>query len=118
MVIALPEIDPAFADKRFVLALLKDGKPLDANEVPYRLVIPDEKRMARWVRQVTALRILDAPEAHPPASIVGSLTLVPAARWRRIASRMVAAPTGLPPHEYNFSQPGRPAILPASRGWP
>jgi len=58
-VIALPEIDPAFTDKQTVLAFLKDGKPLDDKERPYRLVIPDEKRMARWVRQVTALKIVD-----------------------------------------------------------
>jgi hypothetical protein len=59
VVIALPEIDPAFTDKQLVLAFLQDGKPLDAKEGPYRLVIPDEKRMARWVRQVTTLKIVD-----------------------------------------------------------
>jgi hypothetical protein len=59
VVIALPEIDPAFADKQVVLAFLRDGKPLDAKEGPYRIVIPDEKRMARWVRQVTTLRIVE-----------------------------------------------------------
>ncbi|MGD0416405.1 MAG: molybdopterin-dependent oxidoreductase [Terriglobales bacterium] len=59
VVIALPEIDPAFTDKQIVLAFLKDGKPLDAKEGPYRIVIPDEKRMARWVRQVTTLKIVD-----------------------------------------------------------
>lgn len=59
VVIALPEIDEAFTDKQFVLAFLKDGKPLDDKEGPYRIVIPDEKRMARWVRQVTALKIAD-----------------------------------------------------------
>jgi hypothetical protein len=59
VVIALPEIDPAFTDKQFVLAFLKDGKPLDAKEGPYRIVIPDEKRMARWVRQVTTLKIVE-----------------------------------------------------------
>jgi hypothetical protein len=61
VVIALPEIDPAFTDKQFVLAFLKDGKPLDDDdkEGPYRIVIPDEKRMARWVRQVTKLKIVD-----------------------------------------------------------
>jgi hypothetical protein len=58
-VIALPEIDPAFSDKQVVLAFLKDGKPLDDKEGPYRIVIPDEKRMARWVRQVTTLKIVD-----------------------------------------------------------
>ena len=59
VVIALPEIDEAFTAKQFVLAFLKDGKPLDDKEGPYRIVIPDEKRMARWVRQVMALKIAD-----------------------------------------------------------
>jgi hypothetical protein len=57
VVIALPEIDPAFVDKQILFAYLKDGKPLDAKEAPFRIVIPDEKRMARWVRQVTTLKI-------------------------------------------------------------
>jgi hypothetical protein len=58
VVIALPELDPAFTDKQILLAFLKDGKPLDEKEGPYRIVIPDEKRMARWVRQVTTLKIV------------------------------------------------------------
>jgi hypothetical protein len=58
-VIALPELDPAFTDKQTVLAFLRDGKPLGEKEGPYRIVIPDEKRMARWVRQVTTLKIVD-----------------------------------------------------------
>lgn len=61
VVVALPEIDHAFTDKQIILVFLKDGKPLDAKEGPYRVVIPGEKRMARWVRQVTTLRIVDAP---------------------------------------------------------
>ena len=59
VVIALPEIDSAFTDKQIVLAFLKDGKPLDDKEGPYRIVMPDEKRMARWVKQVTALKIVN-----------------------------------------------------------
>ena len=58
-VIALPELDPAFTDKQTSLAFLRDGKPLGEKEGPYRIVIPDEKRMARWVRQVTTLKIVD-----------------------------------------------------------
>ena len=58
-VIALPEIDPAFTDKQIVLAFLRNRKPLDEKEGPYRIVIPDEKRMARWVRQVTTLKIVN-----------------------------------------------------------
>lgn len=59
VVIALPELDPAFTDKQIYLAFLKNGKPLDEKEGPYRIVIPDEKRMARWVRQVTTLKIAE-----------------------------------------------------------
>ncbi len=58
-VIALPELDPAFSDKQALLAFLRDGKPLGEKEGPYRIVIPDEKRKARWVRQVTTLKIVD-----------------------------------------------------------
>jgi hypothetical protein len=58
VVIALPEIDPDFTDKQIVLAFLRDGKPLDQKEGPYRIVIPGERRPARWVRQVTTLKIV------------------------------------------------------------
>jgi len=59
VVFALPELDPAFTDKQVLLAFLKDGKTLDEKEGPYRIVVPDEKKMARWVRQVTKLRIVE-----------------------------------------------------------
>jgi DMSO/TMAO reductase YedYZ molybdopterin-dependent catalytic subunit len=56
-VYALPELDPASSDKIVLLADKRDGKPLDAKEGPLRIVAPDEKRQARWVRQVTGLVI-------------------------------------------------------------
>jgi hypothetical protein len=59
VVIALPEIDSDFTDKQVVLAFSQNGKPLDVKEGPYRIVIPDEKRMARWVKQVTTLKIVE-----------------------------------------------------------
>lgn len=42
---ALPELDPAFTDKQTLLVFLREGKPLGEKEGPYRIVIPDEKRM-------------------------------------------------------------------------
>ena len=54
---SLAELDPAFADRVVLLADRKAGKPLADNEGPLRIVIPGEKRHARWVRQVTGLRI-------------------------------------------------------------
>jgi DMSO/TMAO reductase YedYZ molybdopterin-dependent catalytic subunit len=59
-VFALPELDPAFTDKQIILADHRDGKPLSAEEGPLRIVVPDEKRQGRWVRQVT-LVIASAP---------------------------------------------------------
>jgi hypothetical protein len=58
VVIALPELDPEFTDKQILLAGERDGKPLDDKEGPYRIIIPDEKKMARWVRQVKTLKIV------------------------------------------------------------
>ena len=56
-VFALPELDPAFSDRVILLADRRDGKPLAGNEGPLRVVVPGEKRHARWVRQVIALKI-------------------------------------------------------------
>ena len=59
VVIAFPELDPACTDQQILLACLRDGKPLDDKEGPYRIVIPTEKRMARWVRQIEKLKIVN-----------------------------------------------------------
>jgi len=34
------------------------GKPLDAKEGPFRIIALGDKRAARWIRQVTVLRIV------------------------------------------------------------
>lgn len=54
-VYALPELDPAFTDKLILLVEKRDGKLLDSKEGPLRIVVPDEKRQGRWVRQVVGL---------------------------------------------------------------
>ena len=59
-VFAIPELDPAFTDLVVLLADKRDGKPLSEAEGPLRIVVPHEKRQARWVRQVTSLTILRA----------------------------------------------------------
>ena len=57
VVFALAEVDPAFATREIILADKRDGKLLDAKEGPLRIVAPGDTRAARWVRQVTTLRI-------------------------------------------------------------
>lgn len=62
VVFALPELDSAFTKQVIFLADRRDGQPLSAEQGPYRIVVPQETRQARWVRQVTALTILTANE--------------------------------------------------------
>jgi hypothetical protein len=58
VLIALPELDPGFTDRVILLADKADGHPLDSKEGPFRVVVPGEQRAARWVRQVTALKVV------------------------------------------------------------
>jgi DMSO/TMAO reductase YedYZ molybdopterin-dependent catalytic subunit len=60
VVLALAELDPDFTDNVVLLADQKDGAPLSAGEGPLRIVIPGEKRQARWVRQVVSLSVVRA----------------------------------------------------------
>ena len=56
-VFALPEIDPAFTDRVIILADRRDRMRLTDKEGPWQIVVPGEKRQARWVRQVVALTV-------------------------------------------------------------
>ncbi|MBD0258588.1 MAG: molybdopterin-dependent oxidoreductase [Cytophagales bacterium] len=59
-VFALPELDPEFAREVALVAYQADGKPLPAGEGPFRLVVPADKKHARWVREVAAIKVLFA----------------------------------------------------------
>lgn len=55
---ALAELDPAFATREIILADTRDGKPLDAREGPFRVIVPGDKRAARWIRQATSIKLV------------------------------------------------------------
>ena len=59
-VFALAELDPAFTSRTVLLADRCDGKPLPKAAGPYQIIVSDEKKMGRCVRQVQALRVLAA----------------------------------------------------------
>lgn len=61
VVFALPELDAAFATQVIILATGCDGQPLPAQAGPYQIIVPQEKRPARWVRQVRRLRLVRVP---------------------------------------------------------
>lgn len=61
-VYAVPEIDPSFTDRVILVAFRADGKPLADGAGPLQMIVPDDKRHGRWVRQVTSLALQRLPE--------------------------------------------------------
>lgn len=62
VVFGLPEFDPAFGNRVVLLADRRDGHALAADEAPLRLVIPDDRRRARWVRKIVRMRVMQATD--------------------------------------------------------
>ena len=54
---SLAELDPALNANQIILADTMDGKPLDQQQGPFRVIVPVEKRPARWIRMVNALEL-------------------------------------------------------------
>jgi len=61
VIFALPELDPSYTDHIVLIADQKDGAPLPGNTGPYRLIVPFDKREARWVREVTSVDLVNIP---------------------------------------------------------
>ncbi len=57
VVYSLPEIDPEFTDQVIILAVEKDSQPLPSGEGPFRIITPNDKKQARWIREVRAIKI-------------------------------------------------------------
>lgn len=55
---ALAELDKNYTDRIIILADTVDGKPLPQGEGPFRIIVQDEKKPARCVRQVTEIRVV------------------------------------------------------------
>jgi len=58
VVFSLAELDGGVGNTDAILAFEADGKPLAAEAGPFRLVVPTDKRGARWVRQVTKIEVI------------------------------------------------------------
>jgi len=54
---AIAEVDTAFTDHTILLADTRNGKPLLPDSGPLQIVVPQDKRAARWIRQVTTLEV-------------------------------------------------------------
>ena len=54
---AIAELDAAFTDQVVILADRRNGKPLLPDTGPWQIVVPHDKRPARWIRQVNKIEI-------------------------------------------------------------
>lgn len=55
--LSLAEIDPEFHTGEVIVADLMDGKPLDSHSGPLKLVVSEDKRPARSVRNLTTIEL-------------------------------------------------------------
>lgn len=63
----LADVDEQFGNRAAIVALTQDGKPVDAEYGPLRIAVPGEmSHRARWIRQLTSLRlVLVTPPGGP-----------------------------------------------------
>jgi len=57
VVFALAELDRDFTDRQIILATTIDGKPLDPRDGPFRVIVQNEKKPARCIKQVTTIKV-------------------------------------------------------------
>lgn len=59
-VLALGEVDPSFHPGEVIVADTMNGKPLDAHSGPFKLVVTEDKRPARSVRNLVSIELKSA----------------------------------------------------------
>jgi hypothetical protein len=59
VVFSLGELDAAFGATKVILADRHEGKPLEAKEGPFRLIVPGDSRPARWEHGVISIEVVD-----------------------------------------------------------
>ena len=74
VVFSLAELDSGVLDSEVMVADTMDGAPLGAQQGPFRLVAPHEKRPARWVRMLKAITVVRAPNPERGLASKGTLT--------------------------------------------
>jgi hypothetical protein len=62
VVFSLAELDPALTNNTIIVADTVDGKPLFADQGPFRIVAPKDARPARGVRMLERLNVVRAPK--------------------------------------------------------
>ena len=58
VIFALAELEKDFTDRLIILADTIDGKPLTEADGPFRVIVQDEKKPARCIRQVSSIVVV------------------------------------------------------------
>lgn len=58
---AIAELDAAFTDQIVLVADRRNGKPLLPDTGPLQVVVPNDRRPARWIRQVNRIEVRQLP---------------------------------------------------------
>lgn len=61
VVFSIGELDVSIGNLQVLVADSEDGKPLGEGAGPLRLVVPADKRPARWVRMIKTIRVIANP---------------------------------------------------------
>jgi hypothetical protein len=69
VIFALPELSEEFSDRVIIVADRMDGAPLPPREGPLKIIVSDEHKHARWVRNLVSLTVKSDPDA--PAATPG-----------------------------------------------
>jgi hypothetical protein len=57
VVYSLAELDPAMTENQIIVADTMNGKSLAPKQGPFKVVVPSDKRPARWVRMVSEFEV-------------------------------------------------------------
>ena len=63
---SIGELDESIGNLQVLVADSEDEKPLPQAAGPLRLVVPADKRPARWVRMVKTIRVIASPSGASP----------------------------------------------------
>ncbi len=61
IVFSIGEVDPGTGGTEILVAFKKNDKPMVDPEGPFRIVVPQDKRPARWIRQLTGISLIQLP---------------------------------------------------------